>query len=84
MSRQDPSDLVVLSAKVDRRLADLVRALAQREGVAVSVVLRRLLIQAVEEGGVARIERDLHDEGYRAGLDQGRHDFYEHMKRIRP
>lgn len=65
-----------------RRLAGAVRQLAAQNGSTVSQVIQNLLTQVLEEGGAKRLERDLADEGYRVGVNQGRHEFYEHMKQF--
>jgi hypothetical protein len=83
MSQKNAGGLVVLSSKVLPALAERVRELAGQNQVSVSEIINRLLLTALEEGGAKRLERDLNDEGYRAGVNQGRHEVYEHLKQFR-
>lgn len=75
-------ELVVLSAKMSRGLAEQVREMAQRNGQTVSETIGQLLRDALTDGAGDRIAKDLRDEGYQVGRKEGLHDVYVHMKKL--
>ncbi len=82
MRKRRPSDLVVLSSKMDSKLAQRVKDAAEELGQSTSETIWRLLEKSLDDGTGDEVAEDLESRGFQAGLRRGLHEVRTHMRKL--